>query len=367
VPLYTRDGRSFRVVYPGRPADGPGPDFRDAILSAVDGTRVRGDVEIHVRASGWPAHGHHSDPRYNGVVFHVTADASAGADVRTESGLRIPLLPLSPVLRKTAGPARSRSPRVLPDLTLAEAGDRRFLAKSAGLTLEMERAGPDQALYAAVLECLGYSRNRGAFRRLAARLQWAALSSFVRLHPPYGDAAAAALLWAGGFGEKPADGPRPAGRAPRWAAASGRPDNAPRTRVCGAAALAARFVAAGGPLEAIAAAVNQAQVAGDVAAAFVAGPPPGEARALVGPGRASQISVNAALPGVHAWASLNGNAVLGERCLRLYRAHPKLPENSVTREVRRLLSADGRRPNVPGAREQQGLIYLYRALSPAVG
>ena len=365
IPMYTRDGEAYRVVYPGRPADGPGPDFRDAVLSGRDGERIRGDVEIHVRASGWSAHGHDRDPRYNGVVFHVTPGTDAQAEARTESGLRIPLLALGPVLNAKPG-ARARAPRVLPGVTLAEAGDRRFLAKSAGLALEMRRTGPGQALYAAVLECLGYSRNRRGFRQLAARLPWPLLAAIAAPDAVAPGGVAAVLLWAGGFGSKPQKAPVLAGRSPTWAAVHGRPDNAPRRRIRGAGALAERFLRAGGPLEALAAMVNRASCAGDVVDALTVGPPSGETRALIGSGRASEISVNAVLPGVHAWATLAGRRALEERCLGLYRTHRKTPENALTREARHVLSAEGRRPRVRGAREQQGLIYLYRALSPKV-
>jgi len=367
--MHTRDGDAYRVLYPGRPADGPGPDFRDAVLLSRDGERIRGDVEIHVRASGWSAHGHDRDPRYNGVVFHVTPGADPPGETRTESGVCIPLLALGPVLKARAAP-RVRAPRVLPDVTLAEAGDRRFLAKSAGLVLEMRQTGPDQALYSAVLDCMGYSRNRRGFRQMAARVPWPLLA---RVAAPGAasdavapEGVAAVLLWAGGFGSRPPGVRALAGRPPRWAAAHGRPDNAPRRRIRGAAALMERFLRAGGPLEAFASAVNGAHSARDMVEVLTVGAPAGETRALVGSGRAAEISVNAVLPGIHAWAALTANRALEERCLGLYRTHPKIPENALTREARRLLATEGRRPLVRGAREQQGLIYLYRALSPPV-
>ena len=370
VPLHTRDGDAYRVLYCGRPADGPGPDFRDAVLMGSDGTRIRGDIEIHVRASGWSAHGHSRDARYNGVVFHVTPGSDAPGETLTASGLRIPLLALGPVLRASRGarraPARARAPGVLPNITLAEAGDRRFLARSAGFVLEMRRVGVDQALYAGVMECLGYSRNRRGFRQLAARLSWPRLATVAASAGAAFEDLAAALLWAGGLGGRPSLAPALAGRPPRWAAVHGRPDNAPQRRIMGAAALAGRFFRAGGPLEALAATVSGAGSAKDVVGALTVRPPSGETRALIGNGRALEISVNAVIPGLHAWAALTGSRALEERCLDLYRGHPRTPENALTREARRLLASEGRRPRIRGAREQQGLIYLYRALSPLV-
>ena len=75
--LVTRDGRRWHVVYPGRPADGAGPDFRDAVFADQDGELVFGDVEIHLDQRDWRTHGHHLDPAYDGVVLHVVLDPGA--------------------------------------------------------------------------------------------------------------------------------------------------------------------------------------------------------------------------------------------------------------------------------------------------
>ena len=76
--IITTDGRSLRVLYPGRPSPHVGPDFRDAILATEDGELIRGDVEIHLRQRDWTGHGHHIDPRYSGVVLHVFLQGSNG-------------------------------------------------------------------------------------------------------------------------------------------------------------------------------------------------------------------------------------------------------------------------------------------------
>ncbi|MGH2515526.1 MAG: DUF2851 family protein, partial [Ktedonobacterales bacterium] len=67
----TERGESYQILYEGRRGGPSGPDFRDAILVCADGSRVLGDVELHLRASGWRAHGHERDPRYNQVVLHI--------------------------------------------------------------------------------------------------------------------------------------------------------------------------------------------------------------------------------------------------------------------------------------------------------
>jgi hypothetical protein len=55
----------------------PWPDFRDAALETADGAWLLGDIELHLRARDWLAHGHHADKRYSGVVLHVALDAAS--------------------------------------------------------------------------------------------------------------------------------------------------------------------------------------------------------------------------------------------------------------------------------------------------
>ena len=68
--LLTRHGERLRVVYRGRRQQGPGPDFRDAIIAAP-ACLLSGDIEVHVQASNFRRHGHHLDPAYDNVILHL--------------------------------------------------------------------------------------------------------------------------------------------------------------------------------------------------------------------------------------------------------------------------------------------------------
>lgn len=70
--LRAEQGEQYRLIFQGRRGGPVGPDFRDAILQRADGERIRGDVELHLDPSGWYAHAHATDPRYNAVALHVT-------------------------------------------------------------------------------------------------------------------------------------------------------------------------------------------------------------------------------------------------------------------------------------------------------
>lgn len=178
--LRLEDGRALKVVFPGVPGGGAGPDFTGAILDA-GGDLLRGDVEIHLRASGWNAHGHAADAAYAGVVLHVVA-VNDGTSALTphRSGRLIPILVLTP--SHEAGLPEFVPPCALAAARGAEFGPalerislRRLRAKAARLQPLVESAGPAQSLYAAALEVLGGSANREAFASLARRLPLASL------------------------------------------------------------------------------------------------------------------------------------------------------------------------------------------------
>ena len=84
-------------------------------------------------------------------------------------------------------------------LDLAAAGLERFHAQAAGLALDIEAFGPDQAVWLGVMGALGYPRNKRAFRMLATRVPWsmvAACGSSQELE--------SLLLQAAGLGTRPA-------------------------------------------------------------------------------------------------------------------------------------------------------------------
>ena len=69
----TTDGQRVRIIHPGKWNLLGGPDFTGARLRLGEaaGRDLVGDVEVHLRAADWDAHGHARDPAYDGVVLHV--------------------------------------------------------------------------------------------------------------------------------------------------------------------------------------------------------------------------------------------------------------------------------------------------------
>ena len=216
---------------------------------------VRGDVEVHVQRGDWAAHGHGRDSRYNGVVLHVVAGEDTGFTT-LHNGARVPLVSMEPLLRK--GGSAGRAPDLWPLLDthgyapprsavemaalLDAAGDSRFLGKCRGFRALLEEEGPDQVLYASLMDALGYSQNREPFRELARRATYGLLARAVLERPPWERSAIieGILLTTAGF--MPSEGTSP--RRGRFAAASGRlmgldrwhlfrvrPQNHPRRRI----------------------------------------------------------------------------------------------------------------------------------------
>ena len=377
APLVAQDGQRFRVVYPGRRSARAGPDFRDAILRGDDGHPVVGDVELHLRAPDWYSHSHHADPNYNGVVLHVVLRPRGASDTRSQAGGSVPVVGLE--AQAEALERASDTPPALPQVSevktpeelarlLAVAGDKRFLERSGAFSLQLQSGDPDQVLYAALMESLGYSANRKPFRTLAARVPYAVLSR-LRSEPASTRLLVLEAALAGASGLVSRLAPRKhrelverahalrrRGRAMSpgdWTHFRVRPPNHPIRRILGAARIFDRYLGAG-----LARGV-QAN-ADDGGAALLTrrlGAPP-----YVGTSRARDMVVNVALPFLHAYAGEARSRRLQAAYLEMYAGCPKLSENEITREATRMLPDWGRRA-VRGARRQQGLMALYERMA----
>jgi hypothetical protein len=89
--LQTTQGQSIEIQKIGEHNTHAGPDFFNARLRIND-TFWAGNVEMHLRASEWLAHGHSSDPAYDNVVLHVVLEEDQ--PIFRTNGERIPCLEL---------------------------------------------------------------------------------------------------------------------------------------------------------------------------------------------------------------------------------------------------------------------------------
>ncbi len=348
-------GRALQVVFPGRRFGGPGPDFQGALIALPDGGLLRGDVEVHRRASDWARHGHAVDARYERVVLHVVHELDAPAVAHRGTPIASVALPLGSVVRFPVVPPCLRDADEVEQIVL-EAGRARFWARAARFEADLAAATPDQVVWRGIAEGLGYRHNTQPFARLADAAPWYLVRAVARRGGR--DAVAGLLLDAAGLAEAVTGEELSAWRRsgyqaegvplPCWAwqRAALRPANDPVARCRGLATLAERFAAdAGGPSEVLLGAV--------VSAARGARGPLWRhvsARPWIGRGRAQTIVVNVVLP----FAAATGLGLAED----LFRRLPGEPPNEATRYMLRLLGGTSRRYG--SACHRQGLLALFK-------
>ena len=361
--LVTQDGRRLKVLYPGRRSSSAGPDFRDCVLSTDTGDIVVGDVEVHVNAGGWRAHGHHVDANYNGVVLHVVLAPSGRSTTTLESRAEAPVAAIGAARESETADAETRR-GVDEDSSVSalcknldRAGDERFRSKADGYAMELESGDAEQVLYAGIMEALGYSANRKPFAALAASVPMARLRA-LRDEPGKTRLLAIRAMLVSASGLMSSDAERfnavlkglpPVEKiAEPWKVFRVRPSNHPLRRIEGAAVLIDRALDEG--LLSIATRTARGREHRSLIDLFTAPP-------FIGESRAREIAVNVVLPFMYAWGGITRDRELRTASMETFRKMPGLADNEITREMKRLLPSN---VDTRGARRQQGLIHLYK-------
>ncbi len=350
------NGDAYQLLFAGRPGGAAGPDVRAAVLCSISPRRplldqgirriiharkYTGDVEFHVCLSDWVGHRHHRDARYNNVVLHVVLLCDDTAPTIRQDGLSVPICSLSDLPAGTAsssfaGVLRDRTlwpcqrvllqvPGEARDRLLEDAGVLRFEQKVHAFVEQLHASVPippvtaltmyDACLIPALAEGLGYGRNRDFFRAIGLRLAGQETSV-----------------------------PEPLGRAP---------DPAPLDagRLQSLHFLVERYRA--GLWETLRAIVqaddNVYQTLRTLRTLF------GDVGVSLA--RADILIINVVLPFAAAIALLEHDTLLSEHALKLYKVHPGLSSNWITR----MMSAQLQLPSEPhGSCRQQGLHYIYQ-------
>ena len=183
--LETQSGQGLEILYPGKTSDAPGSDFQDAVIR-IGNEVTRGNIEIHVKSSGWRAHRHHQNPAYNGVVLHVAMWQDQADEAELQNGLLIPTVIIVNQRREATGisgvtPCSGIATRAGEHLmrVLDRAGEERFYEKATRFRSEMEEMGAGQCLYCGIMESLGYSCNKKPFLMLAKKVSLFSLESMM--------------------------------------------------------------------------------------------------------------------------------------------------------------------------------------------
>ncbi len=185
----TLGGEHVQVLHPGKWNLLGGPDFRGARLRFGEAAPITGDVELHLHADDWAAHGHARDRAYDDVVLHVVLFPPAPTHLTVGAeGREIPVLVLLPLLlhdleefaaedavENLANRPVSRAQEVLGVLGREElmaqlrgCAERRWRQKAHFARLRVQRLGWEAACHHAALEILGYRFNRAPMLRTAA-------------------------------------------------------------------------------------------------------------------------------------------------------------------------------------------------------
>lgn len=376
--LVTTQGQPLQVIYPGRLNGDEGPDFQGALVSVGDSHLREGDVEVHLRASDWRAHRHHLDPRYNGVILHVVMWDGGSQPVYRQDGSAVPTLSLDGFL--DVSPADLWLWASLPQLPsepchqtaevrgadgvaplLDQAGEERFRLKAARFGTELALEPAEQVLYAGIMEALGYSRNQAPFRELARRLPLEVLAGYTQGKPREKRLVLlqALLLGSAGLLDRQESllwdtwqslGGSELVSRDQWLLFRVRPENHPGQRLAAASHVLCRYLGQG-LVDSLLDLVSRGGEALERGLVVESG-----GKALLGRSRAREIIVNIVLPFFMAWAEHTNQPGLGGQALELYRKHPALEENRVTREMRAKLGM--KYSSAGGARRQQGLIHM---------
>ncbi|PSQ81617.1 MAG: DUF2851 domain-containing protein [Bacteroidetes bacterium QS_1_63_11] len=195
--LTTTNDATVTILDPGTPNTDAGPDFRNAHVRLGD-MDWRGHVEIHATSGGWFEHEHHTDPRYDSVILHVTLhpDMWTGGLLRSDESplpeivlyprLETPLRELLHAFHTRTDddtlPCASRWDEV-PDETrwdwIRQLARTRMARKRDRLPITKDDA-LETALHERLFAGLGYSKNDTPMSTLAERVPPAALRALER-------------------------------------------------------------------------------------------------------------------------------------------------------------------------------------------
>lgn len=394
--LKTTTGQPITVVFPGNWTHNFGPDFHGALVAFGPDLR-RGDVEVHLRASGWHEHGHGNDPAYDEVILHVVV-VDDGTPCVTANGFTVPVAVL-PMAALGAGaapgdaqlplatmPCAARAPvERFPDVVsiLERAGDARLASKVARFESALTVDTPAQVLFQGLLEAMGYSRNVEPMRCLATLVPLDRLEAVWRAPASAWSDFAAILIGTAGLLDAPTlvrranvtaseaeslrehwqayadrSGAETLGVA-GWSWARTRPANYPERRLLALSSLLARCQPGG--------------ILGATRDVLLAGEPARGARRLrdfirgdrrdrwpVGRDRADELVVNVVLPFAMAFGDWNQDDRLVEAAARVWERYPAMGSNAAV--DRFVLQVGGGGLRLRSARQQQGALAVYRRL-----
>ena len=415
--LVTEEGEAVKVIYPGRINGDQGADFRDAVIATSRGL-LKGDIEIHVKSSGWLAHQHHLNPTYDRVILHVVMWHNTRAPANLQNGKTIPTLALYKYTKNQNNqhpdetyfpttlsiPCSKLAMRLTTDVLadyLDSAGEERFLTKSSQFRADLAQTKSNQSLYQGIMGALGYSKNKLPCLELARRVPLQTLESITQYKISDEECLArqqAILLGSAGllpsqhqgkhqkikFSDKwedklerlwttfPHTEPMP---GKDWHLFKVRPNNYPIRRIIAISYLILNYKEKG-VFEGLVNMVKEVPLhqghnkleKGLMVTTRGFWPSHLDSgvvsrvsnQTLLGRMRAADIVVNVLLPFTFAWSQLTSQPELQAKALDLYHCYPRIATNAVERHMTNQFGLHSSLVN--SAQRQQGLIHIYNTL-----
>lgn len=181
--LRTVQGQTIEVIDSGLHNTHAGPDFFNAKIK-LDGELWAGNVEMHLKASDWFAHGHHTNAQYNNVVLHVVLNADQQAVCQNGYVVPTVAMPYPSDLASRLDELMSSTGWIPCHRQFAQIDGFRRIAllqrlmverlqqKSELVLADVQRCNGswEEAYYRAVCRCFGLKVNAQATEQLAASL-----------------------------------------------------------------------------------------------------------------------------------------------------------------------------------------------------
>ena len=185
--LTTSTGEEITIINQGLLNKNSGPDFSNAQLKIGEAIHY-GAIEIHVNATEWSQHNHHTDKAYNAVILHVCY-TNNGIAVR-EDGTSIPTIELKDrinqkslvkyeqLMENKSFIACENTLRDVSDFDIKLWIDRmaveRIEARCDLYSSYLESCGGNwnQAFFQAIVRAFGMPTNTEAFAELGAKLRY---------------------------------------------------------------------------------------------------------------------------------------------------------------------------------------------------
>ena len=193
--LLLESGQAVQIIRQGNYQTNAGPDFENCEIR-IDGLRMIGNIEIHLKSSDWERHQHHHDPHYDNVILHVVWEHDR--EVCDSSGHVLPVLALkdriNPAIQANYEQLISGSRDIrcsahleqLSDLKKVEWLDKaivsRLSEKASREAEQLRRNGGDweETAYQLLLRNCGFKVNSEPFLALAEALPFKVLARSAR-------------------------------------------------------------------------------------------------------------------------------------------------------------------------------------------